>query len=397
MSAIRASRIAPIVNGSGPEGPDPSGSSSPDELVAVDLDDAVERDRQLRERLALELPNTLAVETERLADRLERLALAVEAETKLQDPPLALRQPRQRLANGLSLERLRGFLRRILSGRIAEEVAELSVVGRADRLVQRRRRLRDGECLGHVAKLEPGRLRKLLRRRLVAELRLELVPSARDLHAALVDVHGDADRRRLVRHCTLAGLANPPGRVRRELVAATPVELLDGTVQPDHALLDQVEQGQVVPLVALRNRDDEAQVAVDHPLLCSRVAALEALRQCDLLRRGEEPVPARPVHEERQRVGRAGQLGPDSLDRDRLLGLGLDDLDLAGLQLGPDAGELFLIEVVLERKSFEVGRLDRPPLLGLGEKRLNWSFEHGGAQFCSLPSSLGVSAATVER
>jgi len=106
------------VNGSGPEGPDPSGSGSPDELVAVDLDDAVERDRQLRERLALELPNTLAVEAERLADRLERLALAVEAETKLQDPPLALRQPRQRLANGLSLERLRGFLRRILSGRI---------------------------------------------------------------------------------------------------------------------------------------------------------------------------------------------------------------------------------------------------------------------------------------
>src|SRR5439155_272501 len=257
MSAIRASRIAPIVNGSGPEGPDPSGSGSPDELVAVDLDDAVERDRQLRERLALELPNTLAVEAERLADRLERLALAVEAETKLQDPPLALRQLRQHLANGLSLERLCGFLRRILSGRIAEEVAELSVVGRADRLVQRRRRLRDGECLGRVAKPEPRPLRKLLRR-------------------------------------------------------------------------------------------------------------------------GEEPVPARPVHEERQRVGRAGQLGPDSLDRDRLLGLGLDDLDLAGLELGPDAGELVLIEVVLERKSFEVGRLDRPPLLGLGEKRLNWSFETGG-------------------
>src|SRR5436189_201505 len=178
MSAIRASRIAPIVNGSGPEGPDPSGSSSPDELVAVDLDDAVERDRQLRERLALELPNTLAVETERLADRLERLALAVEAETKLQDPPLALRQPRQRLANGLSLERLRGFLRRILSGRIAEEVAELSVVGRADRLVQRRRRLRDGECLGHVAKLEPGRLPKLIRPREAPARRAQRLASA---------------------------------------------------------------------------------------------------------------------------------------------------------------------------------------------------------------------------
>ena len=75
----------------------------------------------------------------------------------------------------------------------------------------------------------------------VHERRVKLARDPRDLHPPLVDVRRHPDRRRLVRDRPLTGLADPPGRVRGELVPAPPVELLDGAVQPDRAFLDQVE------------------------------------------------------------------------------------------------------------------------------------------------------------
>ena len=120
-------------------------------------------------------------------------------------------------------------------------------------------------------------------RRLAAQLRLQLGRGAVQLDPALLDVHRDADRLRLVRDRALAGLTDPPGRVGRELVALAPVELLRCAVEADDALLDQVEERHVVALVALRDRDDQAQVRVDHLLLRCEVAALDALRERDLV------------------------------------------------------------------------------------------------------------------
>ena len=57
--------------------------------------------------------------------------------------------------------------------------------------------------------------------------------------------------RALVREAALDRLADPEGRVGRELVALAPVELLGGADQAEDALLDQVEQRQLVPLVLL--------------------------------------------------------------------------------------------------------------------------------------------------
>ena len=89
----------------------------------------------------------------------------------------------------------------------------------------------------------------------------------------LDDVHRHADRARLVGERAGDRLADPPGRVRRELVAAAPVELLDGADQAERAFLDQVEERQALVAVVLRDRDDEAQVRLDHPLLRVAVAA----------------------------------------------------------------------------------------------------------------------------
>ena len=57
------------------------------------------------------------------------------------------------------------------------------------------------------------------------------------------------------------------------------------------------------PAVVLGDRDHEAQVRVDHPLLGVEVAALDALRELDLLVGGEQAVPADLVQEQLQGVG----------------------------------------------------------------------------------------------
>ena len=139
----------------------------------------------------------------------------------------------------------------------------------------------------------------LLERRLAAELRPEVPLGAVHLLQPLDDVDRHPDRARLVGERAGDRLADPPGRVGRELVAAAPVELLDGADQAERALLDQVEERQALVAVVLGDRDDEAEVRLDHPLLRLRVAALDLLRELDLLRRRSAADAGRP------RAGRA--------------------------------------------------------------------------------------------
>ena len=128
----------------------------------------------------------------------------------------------------------------------------------------------------------------LVRRGLAAERLDELALDVHDLVELLDHVDRDADGPPLVRDRTRDGLANPPGRVRGELVAAPVVELLDRADQPERALLDQVQERQAAAQVALGDRDDEAEVRLDHLLLGVQVAALDPLGQRDFLLRGEQ-------------------------------------------------------------------------------------------------------------
>src|SRR5437773_972774 len=100
----------------------------------------------------------------------------------------------------------------------------------------------------------------LVRARLAPQTLYELALDVHDLVQLLDHVHRDPDRPRLVGDRTRHGLADPPGRVGRELVALAVVELLHGTDQAERALLDQVEEAQAAAQVALGDRDDEAQV-----------------------------------------------------------------------------------------------------------------------------------------
>jgi hypothetical protein len=72
--------------------------------------------------------------------------------------------------------------------------------------------------------------------------------------------------------------------------------------QAQRALLDQVEEAEAAAQVALGDRDDQAQVGLDHLPLRQHVAALDPLRQLDLLGGGEQLHLADRAQVEAQRV-----------------------------------------------------------------------------------------------
>src|SRR5262245_29886993 len=168
-------------------------------------------------------------------------------------------------------------------------------------------------------------------------------------------------------------LSDPPRRIRRELVAASPVELLDGAVQPERALLNQVEEGNAEAAITLCDRDDEPQVRLDHLPLRDRVAALDALRQRDLLGCSQQLVLADIREEELQAVGRPGDLGRLEIEGGRgrlglLAGARHADLEPDRLELAGQGLDLFVGEIVLEREHLELGREHVPALLGALEE-----------------------------
>ena len=125
------------------------------------------------------------------------------------------------------------------------------------------RLLGDLQDLADLVERQLHLLGDLFRRRLAAVLLDEVARGADELVDRLDHVDRDADRARLVGDRAGDRLADPPRRVRRELVAALVLELVDGLHQADVALLDQVEELQAAVRVLLRDRDDEAEVRLD--------------------------------------------------------------------------------------------------------------------------------------
>ena len=220
----------------------------------------------------------------------------------------------------------------------------------------------------------PGDVGDLLGGGLAAQLGDELALGAADLVQLLDDVDRDADRARLVGERAGDRLADPPGRVSRELEALAVVELLRGADQAERALLDQVEERQPLVAVVLRDRDDEAQVRLDHLLLRVEVAALDPARQVDLLLRGEQPDLADVLQEELKGVGRHVRLQVDrrlrlapavlAIDRALLLGGGVSGVDLLDqLDLGLLEERVEVLDVGLVEVDLGQGRRD----LGVGQ------------------------------
>ena len=117
---------------------------------------------------------------------------------------------------------------------------------------------------------------------------------------------GQADEPTLVGERSRDSLADPPRRVRRELVAHAIVELLDRANEPEVALLDEVEQRHAGSPVVPRDRHHEPEVALDEPSLGRLVACVLAPRELSLLIPREQTAVADLPHVELQRIPRLG-------------------------------------------------------------------------------------------
>jgi hypothetical protein len=103
-----------------------------------------------------------------------------------------------------------------------------------------------------------------LRRRFAAVFLDELLLHAHQLVDRLDHVDRDADGAGLVGDRAGDGLADPPGGVGGELVAAAVFEFLDRLHQAHVAFLDEVEEGEAAVGVFLGDGNDEAEVGLDH-------------------------------------------------------------------------------------------------------------------------------------
>jgi hypothetical protein len=220
------------------------------------------------------------------ADVLERhRACGRQPVAQLEHAALAPRQRLERLLQRRLAQLVGDHLERPPLLLVLDEVAEpgVAVAVRADRRLERDRLLTELEDVLHLIGTHLDLLRDLLDRGLAPQRLGQVASDARYPVHPLDHVHGDADRAGLVGERARDRLPDPPGRVRRELEAPPPVELLDRADQAEVALLDEVEQRETAARVALGDRNHETEIRLDQVVLRKHVVLLDALGEADLV------------------------------------------------------------------------------------------------------------------
>jgi hypothetical protein len=217
---------------------------------------------ELAQDLNFDLADALASKAERLADFLERALLAViEAVAQAHDFFLARGEGLEQ-RGGLFLE---AALDDAVGGRehflILDEIAQTGIVF-ADGSIERKRLTGDLEDLLHLLGLQAELAADFLGLGRAAHLLLEFARGASDLVERLDHVDGQADGAGLIGDGASNGLANPPGGVGGEFVAAAPIEFIDGAHEADVALLNQVEQVESSLGIFLGDGNHQAEVGL---------------------------------------------------------------------------------------------------------------------------------------
>ena len=230
---------------------------------------------ELADRLGLDLADSLAGNGEDLADLFERVGVAVgQAVAEADDLPLAVVQCGQDFGNSVFQRDLVHVLERVVVAVVFQELAEVAVVVVADRLVERKRLAAHLQHAVGLIDREAGQRGGFLDRRFATFLLNQGAGDRADPAHGFNHVDGDADRAALIGDRPGDRLANPPGGVGRELVAAGVLELVDGPHQAGVAFLDQVEEAQTAVAVSLGDGNDQPQVARREPSLGGLVMLL---------------------------------------------------------------------------------------------------------------------------
>ncbi len=123
----------------------------------------------------------------------------------------------------------------------------------------------------------------LFDRRFAAQFLVQDFGGAANAAHRLDHVYRDTNRPGVVGDSPRDRLANPPGRVRAELVAATVLVLVDRAHQAGVAFLDQVEEAQPAIAILLRDRDDQSKVGAGKRSFGLLVLGEHALHRPELL------------------------------------------------------------------------------------------------------------------
>src|SRR5208282_4719765 len=121
---------------------------------------------------------------------------------------------------------------------VLDKVAEVRLFVLADWRLEGHRLLRNLFCFADRVDGKVHALSDFLRSWFAPEFLHQLPAGARLLVDRLNHVHRHADGARLIRDGACDALANPPSRVRRELVAAAPLELVGALHETDIPLLN---------------------------------------------------------------------------------------------------------------------------------------------------------------
>ena len=215
-----------------------------------------------------------------------------QAEAQFQHLPFSLRKHGQRVLDLFAQHLAGGGFHRGQGIRIFDEIPQLAVFLVAHRAVERHRflgHLHDavdargrppqaavnirgqGRALGFGAlddRLvllgdETGGDGDLLGGRIALQVLHHLALDAHQAVDGLVHVDGDADGAGLVGDGAADGLADPPGGVGAEFVAAGGVEFGDRPQQAEVAFLNQIQEGVAAPDVAFCHADHQPQVGAD--------------------------------------------------------------------------------------------------------------------------------------
>ena len=152
-----------------------------------------------------------------------------------------------------------------------------------------------------------------------------------------------------------------------------------------------------MPLVLLRDRDHEPEVRVDHQLLRLAVAALDPLRELDLLLGGQELVAADLVEEQLQRVGgRVGEIAVHVRRVGRRPSAVVRELDPAFLDVLVQALHVVLVEPCFLDCARDLRELEAPLSLAEIHQRghvlvshLRGKYHHGVVEKRATPYCAG--------
>src|SRR6266851_1077177 len=220
---------------------------------------------QLRQRLLLELPDPLAGQTQRPADLVERVRVAViQPEPHRHDRRLARRQRVERRTQLLSHQLTVNELRRLGRVDVLDQVADAGLAVLADGRIQADRLAAGAQQFLDLVRSPVKLDSQLLGRRLAAQALVHVALNPAQLAEHLEHVHRQPNSPGRVGEATLDGLPDPPHGVGGELVALGVVELLDRPDQAQVSFLHHVKQGQAPVAVLLGYRNDQAQVRLEH-------------------------------------------------------------------------------------------------------------------------------------